>query len=64
MEKLRRLREVKPTKRRKRSYTVIRRLSKKDKTRRLKKPYTTKLGRQLKANQIGDTPRVQPLGDN
>jgi len=57
---IRRLREIKPTKRRKR-YVTVRRLGKKDK-RRLKKPYTTKLGRQLKANRIGDSPRIQPLG--
>lgn len=59
---IRKLREIKPTKKRKRKrYIVIRRLSKKDKTKRLKKPYVTKLGRQLKDNRIGDSPRVKPL---
>ena len=61
---IRRLREVKPTKKRRSKNIVIRRLSKKDKARKLKKPYLTKLGKQLKANRIGDTCRVQPLGDN
>lgn len=57
---MRKLKEVKP-KRRRKHYITVRRLSKKDKTRRLKKPYVTKLGRQLKENQIGNTSRVKPL---
>lgn len=57
---MRKLKEVKPKRKRKR-YITVRRLSKKDKTRRLKKPYTTKLGRQLKANRIEDSPRLHGL---
>lgn len=64
---IRKLREVKPTKRRKQKYIVTRRLSKKDKH-RLTKPYITKLGKELRNNQIGKTPRTQLIslkgGDN
>lgn len=59
---IRKLREVKPTKRRKRKYIVVRRLKKGNQKRRLKKPYITKLGRQLRESQIEDSPRLHELG--